>query len=157
MGDTFPGESPVKGLTYQIAFVSQAAGEGSDSRENGVVASVAHEFPVAGIVLQPLAEFAYFFDADGTEGQGRYYITAGATAIWREHWNVALSYTRRETMPDGGSNIGDNLVQLSAGYEFDSGVGINAGWRYAEEDNVDSHAIGVLLTYGLEFSTGPDN
>jgi hypothetical protein len=156
-GDTTPGEAPVSGLTYQVAFVSQAAGEGSDSRENGVVVSLADEFPIANkaLKLQPLVEFAYFFDADGVDGQDRYYITAGATAIWQEHWNAALSYTRRETMPAGGPDVGDNLFQASAGYEFDFGVGANVGYRYSEADDVANHTIGVLLTYGLDFSTGP--
>jgi hypothetical protein len=156
-GDTVPGESPVSGLTYQIAFISQAAGEGSDSRENGVVASLADEFPIANkaLKLQPLVEFSYFFDADGVDGQDRFYATAGATAIWQEHWNVALSYTRRETMPKGGSNVGDNLFQASAGYEFDFGLGANVGYRYSEADDVANHTIGALLTYGLDFSTGP--
>ncbi len=156
-GDTVPGESPVSGLTYQVAFVSQAAGEGSDSRENGVVASLADEFPIANkaLLLQPLVEFAYFVDADGVDGQDRYYITAGTTAIWQEHWNVALSYTRRETKPASGSDVGDNLFQASAGYEFDFGVGANVGYRYSETDDVADHTIGVLLTYGLDFSTGP--
>lgn len=155
-GDTTPGEAPVSGLTYQVAFVSQAAGEGSDSRENGVLASLADEFPVANkeLVLQPLVEFAYFFDADGVDNQDRYYITAGATAIWRENWNAALSYTRRETMPDGASNVGDNLFQASAGYEFDFGLGANVGYRYTDVDEVEDHTLGLLLTYALEFERG---
>lgn len=149
-GNTFPGESPVKGLTYQLAFVSQAAGDGSNSRENGVVASVAHQFPIGKMVsLEPLAEFAYFMDADGVDGQDRYYATAGATALIHENWNVALSYTRRETMPSGGADIGDNLVQVSAGYAFDFGVGVDLGWRYAEEADVESQTVGILLIYCL--------
>jgi hypothetical protein len=149
-GDTFPGKSPVDGLTYQLAMVSQAAGDGSDSRETGVVASLAHKIPITGaVVLEPLVEYAYFFDADGTDGQDRYYVTAGATAVWQENWNLALSYTRRETMPASGSNIGDNLFQVSAGYEFGFGLGANVGWRYAEEGDVDSHTLGMLLTYCL--------
>jgi len=149
-GNTFPGESPVKGLTYQLAFVSQAAGDGSDSRENGVVASVAHQVPIGKMVsLEPLVEFAYFMDADGVDGQDRYYATAGATALIHENWNVALSYTRRETMPSGGADIGDNLVQVSAGCAFDFGVGVDLGWRYAEEDDVKSQTVGLLLTYCL--------
>lgn len=158
-GDTPPGEAPVSGLTYQLAVVSQAAGEGSDSRETGVVASLADEFPIAKqpLLLQPIVEFAYFFDADGVDGQDRYYITAGATAIWKEQWNVALSYTRRETMPGGGSDIGDNLFQASAGYEFDSGLGANVGYRYLEADDITDHTLGMLLTYGFDFGTGPEN
>jgi hypothetical protein len=156
-GDTQPGESPVSGLTYQVAFVSQAAGEGSDTRETGVVASLADEFPVANkaLQLQPIVEFAYFFDAEGVEDQDRYYITAGATAIWQERWNVALSYTRRETMPASGSDVGDNLFQASAGYEFDFGLGANVGYRYSEADDIADHTLGMLLTYGLDFTTGP--
>ena len=156
-GDTVPGESPVSGLTYQVAFVSQAAGEGSDKRENGVLVSLADEFPIANkaLKLQPLVEFAYFFDADGVDGQDRYYATAGATAIWQEHWSLALSYTRRETMPESGPDVGDNLFQVSGGYEFDSGIGANVGYRYSETDDVADYTIGVLLTYGLDFTTGP--
>lgn len=149
-GDTFPGQSPVKGLTYQLAFVSQAAGEGSDSRENGLVASVAHQFPIGQMVkLEPLVEYAYFFDADGVDGQDRYYVTAGATALIHENWNVAMSYTRRETMPSGGADVGDNLFQVSAGYAFDFGLGVDVGWRYAEESDIESQTVGFLLTYCL--------
>jgi len=149
-GDTFPGQSPVKGLTYQLALVSQAAGEDGDSRETGVVASIAHQFPVARMVaLEPLVEYAYFFNADGVEDQDRQYVTAGATAIIHEDWNAAVSYTRRETMPSGASNVGDNLFQVSAGYAFGFGLGVDVGWRYADEDDVDNYTLGALLTYCL--------
>jgi len=151
-GQTVPGSTPVKGLTYQVAVVSQAPGKGSSSRETGVVASLAHEFPVSNMLtLQPLFEYAHFFDAEGVDGQDRYYVSAGATAVWQENWNFALSYTRRETMPSDGSNVGDNLFQVSGGYKFDVGLGANVGYRYSEKDDVTDHTIGMLLTYNLEF------
>lgn len=150
LGDVFPGESPVKGLTYQLAFVSQAAGDGNESRENGLAASIAHKFPVGKMIeLKPLLEYTYFFDADGVDGQDRYYLTAATTAVYQKNWNVALSYTRRETMPSSGDDVGDNLFQVSAGYAFDFGLGVDVGWRYTDESDVASHTLGMLLTYCL--------
>lgn len=150
LGAVFPGQSPVKGLAYHLGFVSQAAGDGDSARENGFVASVEHKIPLGmAVSLEPVVEYAHFFDANGVEGQDRFYASAGATAVFREQWNLALSYTRRETMPSGSADIGDNLVQVSAGYVFDSGIGVDLGWRYTEDDSIDSQTVGFLLNYCL--------
>lgn len=52
-------------------------------------------------------------------------------------------------MPSGGAEVGDNLFQVSAGYAFDFGLGVDVGWRYAEESDVESQTLGLLLTYCL--------
>jgi len=73
------------------------------------------------------------------------------TIIIDETWNVAASWTGRETDVSGGTDIDDDLFQLSAGYAFENGLQIDAGYRYAEEGGIDTHIIGTLLSYSFDF------
>jgi hypothetical protein len=77
--------------------------------------------------------------------------TIKASGNTYEAWNVALAYTRKETEPSGGTVTNEEQLQVSAGYAFDFGLGIDLGWKTARNAGVDTDTFGTLLTYTIEY------
>ena len=70
--------------------------------------------------------------------------------IFRGPWNLSASYTGRFTDPDGESNIDDTLYQVSLGYEFDFGLAVDIGYGFTEEEDIDSHTVGLVFAYEFD-------
>ena len=68
-----------------------------------------------------------------------------------QNWNLATSYTKRDLLPAGGPNVDDHLFQLSVGYAFEFGLGIDVGWRHTEAGDAAEDTFGILLGYTLSF------
>lgn len=149
-GGDFPG---LPGLGYHLGFLHQEAGVSETDNEQGFVGGLNGSFPlVEDLTFEPMVELAFFADGGGLDQDINFVTTGGA--IVRDPWNLSLSYTNRDTEAHAAAltNANDHLFQASVGYAFDFGLGVDVGYRFAEEGNVDSHAFGVLLTYALEFS-----
>ena len=137
----------LSGLRYRISYTHQRAGAGDQSDENGVSIGVTNKFKLGhGVDLSPLVEYARFADADGVEGQEREFLTL-STLLEKGGWNAALSFTARNAQAPDGTDTNDMLFQVSAGYRFHNGLGIDIGWRFANEGNVQTETLGLLLTY----------
>ena len=152
---TLDGENvaSIPDFTYHLGYRHQAAGAGDAGDEDGFVAGFTKGFMMAdGNKLETIVEGVYLDQADGGPDD-LYYLTAGAAYLFGP-WNVSGSYTLRETDVVGGPDVTDHLAQLTAGYEFQSGVTLDAGYRYAREDDVETHIIGVLLTYEYDVAKG---
>lgn len=137
------------GLSYYAAFIHQAKGRGDTAAENGFALAADHSFALGNVTVVPFAEFAWFDDATGVSGQSLNLLTTSLQFDW-DQWNFALSRTARTTDPAGGPDVDDVLLQLSIGYEFDSGVALNVGWKHTEEGAIDTGVAGLLLTYTFE-------
>jgi hypothetical protein len=146
------GELPaLPGLNYHLGFSRQEAGEGDLEDELGLAVALYGAFPLTDdLALEPIAEWAHFWDAEGAP-QDRDYLTLG-TAVRRGPYTLALVYNGRFTEPEDDADIDDHLVQVSAGYAFDFGLTVDLGYRFLEEDGLASHTLGVLIGYVLDFS-----
>lgn len=138
------------GFGYHIAFVSRADGAGSTDDETGIAIAGMYSFSVGPIGVSPFIEYVHFDDLGGTNGDEIDFLTTSLELTWKK-WNLAFSRTGRDTDFASGTDTDDHLVQISAGYEFEFGLGINLGWKTTEEANIDSETFGVLLNYGFEF------
>jgi len=103
--------------------------------------------------VEPIVEFAYFDNADGVWGQGRWHLTTGVGVAY-EDWNLAVSTTGRTTTMPGAADIDDCLLQLSAGYALADGLALDAGWAWIREEGEDSCLVGVLLAHEFGFCLG---
>ena len=138
------------GLHYHIAHIRQARGEGGDKDERGFAIAVTHKIKLDDeTTVTPLVEFVRLSDAEGVADTDRDLLTAAAALEWRD-WNVALSYTGRST-DAAGVTTDDTHFQVSAGYVFDIGVGIDVAWLIDETDNVETRTIGLRLSYEIGF------
>lgn len=141
------------GIAYHLGGSYQKGGPGTPRDETGVVGAISGEFELTErLALAPLLEVAYFDDAEGLD-QDRTYVTAGASLL-SGPWVGALSYTNRDTSAHDAAltSSNDDLFQASIGYVFDFGLTADVGYRFAEEDGLDSHVIGFLLTYVFDFA-----
>lgn len=138
------------GVSYTLGVERQAAGEGDPADELGFVAGLYGAFDLTPEVsIEPIVEYVHLSNAEGQE-QTRQYVTAGA-ALLQGPWNLSLSYTGLFTDPEEQSSVNDTLFQISAGYGFDFGLGLDVGYLFTEEDEVDSHTLGLLFAYEFDF------
>lgn len=148
------GEKPFgfQGLSYHASFVSQAV-TGADA-ERGVALALKYEWKNGDLTITPLIEFANFWNYEGDPDVARWYLTTSVLFEYKK-WNFSVSNTIRTTRVKNGGGIGrDNLFTVSAGYEFDFGVGVNLAYRLQNEESQATHTFGVLLTYEFEFAFG---
>jgi hypothetical protein len=137
------------GLGYTLGVERQEGGKGDPKDELGFVAGLYGAFDVTSeTTLEPILEYVYLDNAEG-QRQDRQYITVGS-AIFRGPWNLSASYTGRFTDPDGESNIDDTLYQVSLGYEFDFGLAVDIGYGFTEEEDIDSHTVGLVFAYEFD-------
>ena len=140
------------GFSYHMAFRHLSAGETELFDENGFVVGLAKEAELAnGMSLSVTGELAYFDHHDGGEDDLTY-ATAGA-ALQSGPWHGEISGSlRRYAFAAGGSQT-DRLAQLSAGYTFENGIDLAAGYGFTRTDLIDYHTVGLRLTKTIEFPT----
>lgn len=132
-------------FSYHLGLIRQANGVDGTTDETGIVIGVSHEFDLgAAVTLAPLVEFARFGDSGGSDGTDVDYRTFSLQGK-REAWNLALSYTERDTAQTGSADIDDYLVQVSAGYQFASGWAADVGWKQTRTAGVHTDTVGILL------------
>lgn len=140
-----------EGLGYHLAYRSHAHGDADLNavREEGFVGAVFGTAAVGSVDVEAMAEVVHINNAEGTLDDVTY-VTFGGTAFYAERWNTALSVTFRSTDLQGAGTIKDHRFQATTGYEFDSGVTFDFGYRYSREDGTSDHTLGFLI--GYEFS-----
>ena len=119
-----------------------------------------------GAVLTPLAEY---FRSDGATlpgtdelGDGDQDLLTLGAGYAAGPWNTALVYGRSQIDADMPGELAEqtDFAQISAGYAFENGLGIDIGYLYGETslsgggfaEEIEVQSIGVLLSY--EFSAG---
>jgi len=142
---------PVDGLSYHLAYVRQAHGNDGTTDETGVVGALAWGTKLGGdITLAALIELSSFDDFGGIAGADRTYLTT-ALQLGRGPWTLALARTGREIEAAGAATVDDWQVQVSAGYAFAFGLGVDVGWKRLREADVETDTLGLLLSYRYEF------
>ena len=141
---------PLPGFNYHLAGIHQEAGRGDEADEGGFAIAATYTANIGDLEFVPFIEYAYFDDADGLAGAKRDLLTTSLALYWRG-WNLSTSRTSRGTDPPDEAEVDDELFQISVGYEFDFGLTLDAGWRVAEEEEIDSEILGFLATYTLAF------
>lgn len=151
------------GFSYQVGGARQAVDRVNDEDGERLPSSEIddeYRFVAAGLwalelnedtTVTPLLEYVRFWNAEGIKDEDRDYLTA-STLIEYQAWNVALSYTGRFIdNPDGGDQ-NDTLFQVSAGYLFDFGLEADIGYRFLDEEDIESHTFGLFFVYDFDFS-----
>ena len=139
------------GLAYHLGFIDQARGEGGARRERGFAGALQYQTEIAdGVTLAPLAEFVRFGNLGNESGVNRTYLTLAAEIGWGA-WKAVAAYTGRFADTPAAGDDRDFQTQLSLGYEFDSGLAVELGWKRAREARVDTDTLGLLLSYEFAF------
>ena len=146
------GEFPaLPGFRYHAAYVHHANDTTGAENESRFAINAGHEFTLPGdVTAQPFIEYVRFDDADGTKGQDRTYLTA-ALAFTYGDWNMALTGTFKETKATDGTETEEEQLQVSAGYTFPIGIGLDVAYKRVRNAGVDTDVFGTVLAYTLEF------
>lgn len=143
------GIAALPDVGYHIALSRQEAGIADPHDEFGIAIALYGSFEVSDeTVIEPIIEHVRQDHDEGGEHDVTY-LTIGS-AVLHGPWNVAVSWSRRDTEIDGADNVEDTLFQISAGYAFDFGLSLDVGYKTVEEAEVDSETFGVLLAYVFE-------
>ena len=138
-------------LGYHLSFMHQAKGAGNTTDENSVAAAVFTRFDLGGdAAFSPLLEVVRQTGVGGASDTDRLYLTLGGQVDWKG-WNVAVSWTERETDNPSTADNTDSHFQLSGGYAFDFGLSIDVGWKVSEDAGTETRTLGVLAAYAIEF------
>lgn len=152
------------GLRYHVAGVRQKVDRLNDASGDPLPSSlVGDEWRTAAalvwnnlalseqVAVTPMAEFVHFWNARGLKGRSESYLTAAAE-FFLDQWSLALASTYWRVADPGTASTDNVQVNLSGGYLFESGFGLDLGYRYLDEDGVSSNTIGVALSYDLRFA-----
>lgn len=116
---------------------------GADDETRAVAAA---EFsPAEG--LTALVEYAHFSNFEGVKDIDAKVFTVGGMMEFDGGWYAAASYTAR----DPKEAPTDAQFQMSGGYVFDSGLELSAGWKWVEEEEVQSRILGLFAVHSWEF------
>ena len=145
-------EIPMLGnFGYHLSFMRQAKGAGNTADEHSFAAAVFTSFDLGGgVTFDPLIEAVRQTDSGGAAGTDRLYLTLSGQFGWKG-WNLAASWTERETDNPAAATNTDSHFQLSAGYAFDFGLSIDVGWKVSEDGGTETRTLGALAAYTIEF------
>lgn len=130
----FAGETGA--LQYNFGYQFQSADEGDVDDQQGVVAGAI--YTVNDVEL--LGEVVFFDGFDGTSEDATF-LTVGA-AVPVGAFTLSGVYSLRDI--DGA--LSDNLFTASAEYEIADGLTGSIGYRFGDEDGVDTQTLGLLVS-----------
>lgn len=78
-------------------------------------------------------------------------LSDGGLGLVRGPWNAAVTGGRRTDSQPGQPDTDDTFVQLSGGYDFENGIGVQAGWLRIDQAGLVTQTVGGLVSYGIEF------
>lgn len=141
-----------EGMALHIGYRHLSAGVGDISDENGLAAGFSHESELSnGMTLGLNGEVAYF-DGFGGSGDDVLYAMAGLSLV-SGPWHGELAGSARNTHSFGGGSVHDQLVKVSAGYEFENGIDLSIGYKFDTDAGTRNHTVGFRLSKAIEFST----
>lgn len=145
------------GLLVRASLLRQGRGEGDSKTQWAYGLGAVYEYQVNdALTVAPMVDWVHSEDALGVEGPESVegaeedYLTAGVSVGYNS-WNaVAIGGWRWDDQP-GAPDTDDRFIQFSAGYEFENGIAVQAGWMHFDADGSDSETIGAQVSYGFEF------
>ena len=138
------------GLTYRLAYIHEAAGDGDVADENGFLVAAMQSFQLGdGQALTLIGEIAPLWNFEGT-ADNIIYASAGV-AYQTAPWTVTLSGTGRWRDLASGSTFEDYALQTAVGYELGRGTSIEVAHEFTRDQNVNSQRIGFRFTQMFDF------
>lgn len=139
-------------VRYHFGYRFQKRGRGPDdvADEHGLVAGLHGARQMNGAKLECVGEVVYLDNAEGTRDELWYYTLGTGVSFAR--YNLAVSYTGRPRIVEGGPDLDDRQIQVSAGVEVFDGWAADLGYKFHVEDGGDNHAVGLLIAKAFEIN-----
>lgn len=155
--DAEPAALP--GFHARAGYVRLGKGLGDAGDTKAWNLGAAYEIAVTEeIAVTPMIDYVRSDDGIGItgatyiQGAAEKYLTAGLAATYGS-WNAALAYGDRDTDDTSAPGAADDgkFVQVSAGYAFDIGIGVDLAWARIKDSGVTTKQLGAVVSYGIEF------
>lgn len=147
----------VPDLLVRASYMRQGKGQGDTADQSAWGLGATYGIEVAeDVVVSPMIDWVRGSDADGftdatsTPGATTNHLTAGV-AVAVGPWFGTLAHGVRTYKDPVTPTQRDRFTQVSAGYEFDFGLGLEAGWMRLHEGGDKYSTVGLLAAYTLEF------
>ena len=137
---------------YHLGFIRNEKGRDDTDAEFGVAGALTATIePMEDLAIEPLVEYVYFEGQDGVD-QRRHFLTA-ALGNYYGSWNLAVAHSSLWSDPRDPEveRVDFHQTQVSAGYTFDFGLDVDIGYRFIQENAVDTHTVGILFHYNFGF------
>lgn len=153
--DLVPAFAP--DLLVRASYLHQGGGQGDTADQNAYGLGASYVWEVTeDLSLSPMVDWVYsdnalgFTDGAGSPGVSSHTVTAGIGLAYGP-WFGSLTHGWRDTTDPVGGDNSDDFTQLTAGYAFDFGLSIEAGWMDLDDSGVHSTTFGTVVAYGWEF------
>ncbi|MGC2857189.1 hypothetical protein ACM64Y_17100 [Novispirillum sp. DQ9] len=144
-------------LLVRASYLHQGKGLGDTANQDAYGLGADYSIEVAdGVTVAPMVDWVRSHDAVGfTDGASiagarTDTITTGVQ-LAAGPWYGTLTQGWRTIDDTTPTEINDRFTQITAGYEFDFGLAVEAGWMGLRDGGVDSTTVGFLMGYGFEF------
>lgn len=137
------------GLTYQLALIHEARGEGDSNDESGFLVAATRTYPLArDRSFTWIAEIAPIWNFEGSADDVVY--TSGGLVYTQGPWTGVISGTYRERELAGGGRFDEYSIQTSIDYAFGGGLSLAVAHEFLRAQNDRSRRIGVRLSKVVE-------
>ena len=142
--------SRLPGLTYRLAYIHEAAGEGDVADENGFLVAAMQSLRLGdGQSLTLIGEIAPLWNFEGTADD---IIYASAGVVYQTTpWTMILSGTGRWRDLASGDSFDDYSVQTAVIYDLGRGTSIEVAHEFSRDQNANSNQIGFRFIQVLDF------
>jgi hypothetical protein len=116
--------------------------------------------PLRDFYIAPLIEHVWINQVGGNTGgteQNTRYLTTAVEVGYGGFWTYFLRTSRKLREPDEGTGpsmangFQDRLIFAAAGYDFDFGLVLSAGWKRDRTLAVDTDTVGLFAEYHVRF------
>lgn len=144
-------------LLLRASFLRQGKGRGDEASQTAWGLGADYEFAVSDdVVIAPMIDWVHgrdawgFAEAESIDGARTDTVTTGVQ-VTVGPWFGTVSQGWRSLRAPSEPDQSDRFTQVSVGYEFDFGLGVEAGWMRLHEAGERSSTVGAKAAYTLEF------
>lgn len=142
----------VEGLSYRIGYAKQAAGIDNEDDETRYSVSLGYKHRITqDLSAKFLAEYVDINHFGGEASHDRTYSTT-ALRLNYQQWNLGTSYNYIDNdAEEEDENHDGDVFQISVGYLFGNGIGLDLGYQRSDEENEVTERIGAMISYSYQF------
>ena len=142
----------IEGLSYRLGYAHQAKGVGNEEDEDRYSASLGYKYQISNSMSAKfVTELMDIEHLGGEAGHDRSHHTTALKLSYKA-WNFGTSYTHtRNDAEEEDESINGHVYQISGGYSFDNGIGLDLGYKYSDKEAEVKERVGAMISYDYEF------
>lgn len=139
-------------FNYYAGYAHQGVDQSGEKDEKRFVVGLSASHDLTDhMTITAMADVTDIDHLNGEAAHDRRYASFGL-GLDIDHWTVGGTYTHiNNDADDAGESMNGFNTQMSVGYNFDNGFGIDFGYQAQDSEGEKSDRIGGLLRYHADF------